>query len=1178
MADVTIDKKLKLANTRKRFKELQELKNKRNERVNQHNVCQTSDVNSAESSNRNTPVYEEKDIKNNLGDNQQNNGDEESLSFNKECIPVDSRIANPTNNLLNTSNLEGNNVGGGEHLFTNETTNLTQEHVSTNVPRNITETQGNSSINASNATTEILGTNLPNYFNHANNEVPAEFFDNIVPADAPDKPHESESPSLLTYFNTSEGMLQNTTTENIGLPKYFDNINSSSTIWENTVPESREVFLGDYTLFPDREETDYKDLNQPGTSTEDALSLDDPEIRQNEISEYAKKRPQNLITNVPNAETNQYMEKNLEAIFSPSDTQKLMDYLGTTGVTEAEKNLILETRDEINNTTDLAKQEILHSNSESLRQLSNQLAHLIEPNYEYSSAGSITDLEKRNIELAANLEKERLNSNHLRATNSELQSRITQLEADFIQRELGSNLHNAQEIAHLKNELQTHLQTIGLLVAEKTELSSNLSQYELNSKQKVAECEELQARLKASRSRVADLERELNNLRSEKNKTESLEEQYAATLENLKQEYRLVKEQKNEMSQDLLEVREKLKNTLDENVKLQEEIKDLSGKVSLADIKIQQLSSGGPLEVGTQVEQLAQEKFSLERDIANLNQMLKSIIRERDDSTVQYQQYAQQLNAQISNLSSKLEQIQQEKENLLIQEQNRIKHIGELERQLQSIQNDQITYITRNSNGTELKTELENVREMCVQLQIEKTAIEENYTKVSNEKDLLLKELEAKTDSISQLESMIEQLRGNQPDSVKLLATMESDKVAASRAIQQNRELKQQLESMQEVFMKLDNDKVELTENLKGQQQTNKELIEKLQKTELTLQSLADAIEIKDKELMHLRESFDEMNRQALHHEQLEDRLRHYEAHGNSAHIIQHELQEAKQTIMKLSNELNKKKEEETKYVAVNKDVLKSELEEAKRKIVELTNELNKSKIMSEVQHLSEYAEPQETLSHLKELMNGEENKKIESHVDGNKNVLDKENAMKYLEEKVKRTMQEIADLSDEKQRLEHIVFQLQCETETIGEYVALYQHQRMVLKQKALEKDQQLKQLSNDREQIKVKLDRLNQLIKKLVTEKGTVPPELIQHQESMTNQFNNFCEEHSKINDEIKRISKNQSNIIEPESEKENDETSQTAEEIITLLSEIKTSNLVQPDENFHHCPWCSGQLITV
>lgn len=87
--------------------------------------------------------------------------------------------------------------------------------------------------------------------------------------------------------------------------------------------------------------------------------------------------------------------------------------------------------------------------------------------------------------------------------------------------------------------------------------------------------------------------------------------------------------------------------------------------------------------------------------------------------------------------------------------------------------------------------------------QIEKTAVEENLTKTFNEKEMFMKELAAKNESLSQLETMIEQLQGNQPDSVKLLATMESDKVAASRAVQQNKELKEQMESMQEVFMKL---------------------------------------------------------------------------------------------------------------------------------------------------------------------------------------------------------------------------------------------------------------------------------------------------------------------------------------------------------------------------------------
>jgi hypothetical protein len=41
--------------------------------------------------------------------------------------------------------------------------------------------------------------------------------------------------------------------------------------------------------------------------------------------------------------------------------------------------------------------------------------------------------------------------------------------------------------------------------------------------------------------------------------------------------------------------------------------------------------------------------------------------------------------------------------------------------------------------------------------------------------------------------------------------------------------------------------------------------------------------------------------------------------------------------------------------------------------------------------------------------------------------------AMEKLEERFTRTMKEVAVLSDEKQRLEHLVLQLQGETETIG-------------------------------------------------------------------------------------------------------------------------------------------------
>lgn len=77
---------------------------------------------------------------------------------------------------------------------------------------------------------------------------------------------------------------------------------------------------------------------------------------------------------------------------------------------------------------------------------------------------------------------------------------------------------------------------------------------------------------------------------------------------------------------------------------------------------------------------------------------------------------------------------------------------------------------------------------------------------------------------------------------------------------------------------------------------------------------------------------------------------------------------------------------------------------------------------------------------------------KIQSETD-----LSQQIAMKQLEVKFTRTMKDIADLEDEKQRLEHLVMQLQDETETIGEYVTLYQHQRGILKQRALERDEQV-------------------------------------------------------------------------------------------------------------------------
>lgn len=103
--------------------------------------------------------------------------------------------------------------------------------------------------------------------------------------------------------------------------------------------------------------------------------------------------------------------------------------------------------------------------------------------------------------------------------------------------------------------------------------------------------------------------------------------------------------------------------------------------------------------------------------------------------------------------------------------------------------------------------------------------------------------------------------------------------------------------------------------------------------------------------------------------------------------------------------------------------------------------------------------------------------------------------------------MQEKADLKERVEELEHRCIQLSGETDTIGEYIALYQSQRAIMKQKHHEKEQYISMLAQDKEEMKAKLAELQDLVMRLVAERndwysrytgavagaGTVNPDLL-------------------------------------------------------------------------------------
>jgi len=93
--------------------------------------------------------------------------------------------------------------------------------------------------------------------------------------------------------------------------------------------------------------------------------------------------------------------------------------------------------------------------------------------------------------------------------------------------------------------------------------------------------------------------------------------------------------------------------------------------------------------------------------------------------------------------------------------------------------------------------------------------------------------------------------------------------------------------------------------------------------------------------------------------------------------------------------------------------------------------------------------------------------------------------AWRQLEQRFISAMNRVASLSSDKEQLEHLVTRLQDETETITDYIIMYQHQRKQQKMKIKEKDEQLQQLARDKANLQTKLTDLHTLVEQLVADK---------------------------------------------------------------------------------------------
>ncbi|KAM8828986.1 golgin subfamily A member 2 isoform 3-T3 [Spinachia spinachia] len=810
------------------------------------------------------------------------------------------------------------------------------------------------------------------------------------------------------------------------------------------------------------------------------------------------------------------------------------------------------------------------SSTESLRQLSQQLNGLVS--------------EGRSQELAAALESSKL-------TNSQLNTQLDQLAqqsqglSDQIQKERKDfEQRFSKEQGAMREQLQVHIQTIGILVSEKSELQTALQYTQQAARQKAAEAEELNNRLQTTKQRVSELERTLSSVSTQQKQFEKHNKEFEKERDSLRLEVFRLNNFSEESKQQNSELSEKVKLSTQENGAMRLEVDDLRKRLEIADLMLQQFSSQSDYSnANQQVQLLLEEKQQVEEHNHQLMESIIQLQKERDC-------YAEQIQEEGRVWKDKTEQLLTQV-SLVAEERDRnISRVQELEASITELKNAAVLL-------SQEREAMDNTEPQSSGPSESEVALQEALNSLHQEKDALLAQYQAQLRDNEQLsrlcveqetrlgemERQVERQVEEGDDRRRMLEDVQSDKATISRALSQNRTLKDQLAELQNGFVKLTNENMELTTAIQSEQHVKKELARRMGELQEELHGVKEQLELKGTDVQSLMEQRDQVvahlqqysagyqtlasEREQMHHQylqqiQLMDRLQHDESQGRVQLEISHnQLKQAQEHLEMLvkDNEHLKAEVKELLYsstlITSSRDqgdgVESQSLQESPEKssaiiipedfeshkemeefireaLAQLEAERDEARRQLEEEHRHHMAarhqaalalsleQQQHSYAPIYDHHHGHDHGEGEhghcehshEHSEGGVPVevhQALQAAMEKLQQRFSSLMREKADLKERVEELEHRCIQLSGETDTIGEYIALYQNQRAIMKQKHQEKEQYISMLAQDKEEMKAKLAELQDLVMRLVAERndwhsrytgtvaGTMNPDLL-------------------------------------------------------------------------------------
>ncbi|XP_064533077.1 golgin subfamily A member 2 isoform X8 [Pseudopipra pipra] len=752
------------------------------------------------------------------------------------------------------------------------------------------------------------------------------------------------------------------------------------------------------------------------------------------------------------------------------------------------------------------------SSTESLRQLSEQLNGLVSQSTSYvngESAVSSTNIKE--------MEKQQ---------NQEAMNQLEKEKKEFEQK-------FSKEQAALREQLQVHIQTIGILVSEKSELQTALGHTQQAARQKSGEAESLAARLHSSRQRVSELERTLSSISMQQKQSEKHNKELVKERDNLKMELYKRSKSSEEIKQQNSELSEKVHSLVSKNSAMKLDVEDLQKKLEMAELMIQQFSNQtGSLDANQQLQMALEEKASLEAQVAQLSESLQQLQAERD-------QYVEKLKEEGSIWQQRVQQLSEQVHMMAEEKEKHMAQIRELEANITELMSTSVKPMDVEPSSPPGPTAAElSLQEEIQRLQQEKEELQGQYQAQVRDNEQLSHLNQEQEERLLELEKAVQRYNEESVDRQQILEDMQSDKATISRALSQNRDLKEQLAELQNGFVKLTNENMEVTSALQSEQHVKKELAKKLGQLQENLGELKETLELKTQEARGLQEQRDqcyshlqqytlafqqlaaekeELHKQYLLQTQLMDRLQHEEVQGKvTVEMHLKELQQTKESLEAVAKE-NKELQAQISQLAAEMDgrilhqleeddeamneeiqkpsfVIPEKFESHEEMVTFVTSAM--SQVEQERQGLRQQlaAQKQQCRTLLQQITALRQEQQHHIALDGG-SIMDTvpvevhealKTAMDKLQLRFTELMHEKADLKERLEELEHRCIQLSGETDTIGEYIALYQSQRAILKQRHQEKEEYISRLAQDKEEMKMKLLELQDLVMRLVRERN--------------------------------------------------------------------------------------------